>query len=60
MMHPTIRARIIEARHKRSQLAELVSEGVTIKDAASHVGLGERAAQRAWKRIKEELGWQAC
>lgn len=58
-MHPTLRSRMILARSKRNRLAELVSEGMTIKAAAPHVGLCERTAQRAWKRIKQECGGQA-
>ena len=53
-------ARVATATARRNKIADLVADGMSIKDAGSAVGLSERAAGDAWARIKRDLGPQAC
>ena len=45
------------AAQRCDQLAELVSEGYLIKDAAAKMGLSEARVWQVWKQIKDGLGW---
>lgn len=41
------------------RLAELMSEGYEIKNAAPIIGVSVDRARRLWREIKRDLGWQA-
>ncbi len=54
----------LEARRRKTAnqmtvMAELVSEGWTIKAAGTEIGVGSDRALKIWKSIKDGLGWQA-
>lgn len=46
-------------RDRMDRLADLVSEGNTIRAAAASMGISESAALGLWSQIKRSLGWQA-
>lgn len=48
-----------QAVQQRDRMAELVSEGWLIKDAAREMGIGDGRSWQIWKKIKADLGWQA-
>lgn len=48
-----------EGKAKRDRLAGLIADGMTIKDAAAHMGICATAATKHWRRIRDDLGWQA-
>ncbi len=41
-------------------LADLVADGLLLKDAAKVLGIGEARVWRIWKKVKDDLGWQAA
>lgn len=43
----------------RDEIAEEVSQGYSLAEAAERLGLSFRIAQRHWTRIRMDLGWQA-
>ena len=49
-----------EARLRRDALAELVAEGKSIADAGAIIGTTPAVAFKMWRRIRTELGPQAC
>jgi hypothetical protein len=51
----------LKARKDRriEQLAELMSTGYEIKDAAPIIGVTVDRTRRLWCGIKRDLGWQA-
>lgn len=44
---------------RRDQLAELVAESGSVRQAAMVMGLSETRAFQLWKDIRDGLGWQA-
>lgn len=49
-----------EAAARRDEFAELVSQGMTLRAAGEQMGISFQRASQIWKRICEDLGWQAC
>lgn len=45
------------AERRRDELAELVSEGTSLKDAAALMGLTEKRIWQVWREVKQGLGW---
>lgn len=48
-----------KSARQMGRIAELVSEGWTIKAAGREIGVGEGRALKIWRSIKDGLGWQA-
>lgn len=44
---------------QRDRMAELVSEGASVKEAGKAMGLTESGAFWMWKQLRAGLGWQA-
>lgn len=47
------------AKARRDELAERVAEGSTLVAAAQAMGMTDKRASQIWRRIKDDLGWQA-
>lgn len=45
---------------RRDRLADLVSEGYLLKDAAKLMGMSEARIWQVWREVKQGLGWQAA
>lgn len=50
-----------EKSHRdKSEIADLIAEGCpSIRQAGETIGIGRSQADRLWKRICRDLGWQA-
>lgn len=46
-------------RERLDNFAELIAEGVTITAASKLLGISMQRGSQLFKRIREELGWQA-
>lgn len=55
------RAKMLRERtdRQKARMAELVSGGLGIIAAGRELGVGEQRALKIWKKIKDDLGWQA-
>lgn len=46
-------------RDRLDQLADLIGDGATITAAAHALGVSMQRGSQMFKRIRDELGWQA-
>lgn len=46
-------------RERLDALAEMMAEGMTITAASARLGVSMQRGSQLFKRIREELGWQA-
>lgn len=60
--NPFERRRVMEraARNKRmTYIAERASNGASLTEIAGELGVTQQNVSRLWKRIRDQLGWQA-
>lgn len=51
--------RVSDYRKWDDQIADLVSEGLSISAAGRALGITQQRASQIWRRIVAGLGWQA-
>ncbi len=47
-------------RDRLDNFADMIAEGVTITAASKSLGVSMQRGSQLFRRIREELGWQAC
>lgn len=52
-------SRLVAAARRRDRHAEHMSNGGSLRQFAKIDGVSEMAARKAWKKITDDLGWQA-
>lgn len=55
------RAKVLRERTERQKIrmAELVADGCGIAEAGRMLGVGQARALQIWRKVKDDLGWQA-
>jgi molybdenum-dependent DNA-binding transcriptional regulator ModE len=57
--HPYREQQKAEAAKRRDELAAIMENGSTLDAASKIMGISFQRAGQLWKRIRDDLGWQA-